>query len=173
MDENKQNIDKMPGEKSDIYGKPTRFLQKKAALWRQFTGSMQFFSGFFAHYSLQIRCRRAVPHRETDLVTPRVARRHPQSAGRTRSQGGPPRLAALACSSKKCRYSRRERPAPAAPGTARGVAVPAMTAHRRDARAIASGTPTLRNSSAHRSDWTNSFTLMSRKKKGCCNSTPC
>jgi hypothetical protein len=27
--ENKQNMGKMPGEKSDIYGKPTRFLQKK------------------------------------------------------------------------------------------------------------------------------------------------
>jgi hypothetical protein len=30
--ENKQNMDKMPGEKSDIYVEPTRVLQKKAAL---------------------------------------------------------------------------------------------------------------------------------------------
>jgi len=57
LDENKQNIDKMPGEISDIYGKPTRFLQKKTALWRQFADSMQFFTGFFVHDSLPIRVR--------------------------------------------------------------------------------------------------------------------
>jgi hypothetical protein len=50
VNENTSDDDKMSSEKSDIYSKVTRFIQKNAGLWREFGGPIGLIAGFALHH---------------------------------------------------------------------------------------------------------------------------